>query len=66
MLGVRFLPRGPLRFGEAGPDPWVPRALASRVRLPFSHDVSVIIGGSALMLDQPDPTLGGWTSREQQ
>jgi hypothetical protein len=65
MLGVRFPPRGPLRSGEAGLDLGVPCAQADGVQLPFDHDVLVIVDGGTLLLDQPGPTLGGWTSREQ-
>jgi hypothetical protein len=59
MLDVRFSPQGPLRSDGASLDPWVPRALAGEVRLPFGHGVLVVTDGSVLLLDQLGPRLGG-------
>jgi hypothetical protein len=65
MLGVRFLPWGLLWSGEAGLDLGVPWALTGGFWLPVGHGSLVYAGGDACLLDQPDPTLGGLTSREQ-
>jgi hypothetical protein len=57
VLNVRVPPWGLLRCGEAGPDPWVPRALADRYDFPFNRDVLVITGGDAAPLDRPSLEL---------
>jgi hypothetical protein len=57
VLDFRFLSRGPLRSGEAGPDPGLPQALAGGLQLSVGHSGVVGVDDSQYCLDLLGPEL---------
>jgi hypothetical protein len=55
VLHVKVPPRGPLWFDEASPDLGFPWALAGGVCFPYGHNVLVVAGDGARLLDPSDP-----------